>query len=328
MFNFISKNIIYFITRTSILVGGQAVIEGVMMRVPGAYATAVKDPEGNILVDYHAFSSLTTKKGIFSFPIFRGMIHLYESMKIGYGTLQWSADNAMPSEKNQSKVVDSILTILSVLFAIGLFFIIPIYFASYLESYFNARNNNVLFFNLVSGFARISLFLTYLYSISFMKDVNRLFQYHGAEHKVVYNFESGQDLNVLNAQKFQKEHPRCGTSFIFIVMMVAIVSFSIIDLIASSLFIEDLTPMIRIPLHLIFLPLVAGFSYEVLKFIAKHQKHLIFQILSYPGLMLQKITTKEPSNNQVSIALKALTSAFGDDLYRYKGQEYQADAIG
>ena len=314
--------------KPNILVGGQAVIEGVMMRVPGAYATAVKNPKGDILIDCHPFSSLTLKGGIFNLPIIRGIIHLYESMKIGYGTLQWDADNAMPSDKEQNKILDSILTIFSILFAIGLFFIIPIYFASYIESYFNSRSSNVLLFNIISGFTRISLFLTYLYSISFMKDVNRLFQYHGAEHKVVYNFESGEDLNIENAQKFKKEHPRCGTSFIFIVMIVAIISFSMIDLIISTFFIKDLTPIIRILFHLLFLPLVAGFSYEVLKFIAKHQKHFIFQILSYPGLMLQKITTQEPTNNQVDIALQALSSAFGNNLYKYKGQEYQADAIG
>ena len=311
--------------KTSILVGGQAVIEGVMMRVPGAYATAVKKNTGEIVLDYHSFNSLTTQHKIFNFPIIRGMIHLYESMKIGYQTLQWSADIAEPNEKT-NKILDSILSFFSILFAIGLFFGIPIFLAEILQNYIFS-NQNLFTFNLLSGLIRIILFLTYLFLISFLQDVKRLFQFHGAEHKTVYNFESGKDINPKNASKFPKEHPRCGTSFVFIVMLVAIISFTIIDTVLTNMGV-DLTVLKRLLIHIPCIPIVAGFSYEVLKIIAKFQKYLFFQILAFPGLMLQKITTHTPNEEQLEVAISALSHAFGDNLSNFKGKKFNADAIG
>ena len=325
MLYFVYRNILLLLMRSTILVGGQAVIEGVMMRVPGAYATAVKKNNGEIALDYHPFYSLTTQNKIFSLPIIRGMIHLYESMKIGYQTLQWSADIATPNQQT-NKVLDSILSFLSILFAISLFFGVPILLADILQSYISS-NQNMFVFNIISGVVRIILFLTYLILISFLEDVNRLFQFHGAEHKTVYNFESGKEINPENASNFPKEHPRCGTSFVFIVMLVAIISFTIIDTILTNIGIE-LTVIKRLLIHIPCIPIVAGLSYEVLKIIAKFQKYLFFKILAFPGLMLQKITTQNPNEEQLEVAIQALSHAFGDDLSNFKGKQFNADAIG
>ena len=216
------------ISQFSILVGGQAVLEGVMIRVPGAYATAVRDAEGNIQFDRHKFKSKIEIYPLLKLPLLRGIIGLFESLKIGYSTLQWSAEISMLEEKGSddpSKFVDVLVTIFSIALALGLFFVAPIGLTSWLFD----KDQDAFIFNLISGVFRVIFFITYLAIISLMKDVRRLFQYHGAEHKTVYNFESGKELNISNAQQFPTQHPRCGTSFLFIIMIVAILSFAILD---------------------------------------------------------------------------------------------------
>ena len=326
MLYLVYRNILLLIMRSTILVGGQAVIEGVMMRVPGAYATAVRKKDGGIEIKSHSFESMITNNRFLSLPIIRGMIHLYESMKIGYGTLQWSAEISEPNINQSNKFLDSILSLLSIVFAIGLFFGLPIISADFFLNYFSFKEDTLIF-NIISGVIRIALFLIYLISISFLKDVHRLFQFHGAEHKTVYNFESGQNINIDNAKLFSKEHPRCGTSFIFIVMLVSIFSFTIIDTFIIALGV-DLTVIKRLLFHIPCIPLVAGLSYEVLKIIAKYQKYYLFKIFAYPGLLLQKITTQNPDNSQLEVAIAALKNAFGDNLSHYEGKEFNADAIG
>ena len=326
MLYLVYRNILLFIMRSTILVGGQAVIEGVMMRVPGAYATAVRKKDGGIEIKRHSFESMITNNRFLSLPIIRGMIHLYESMKIGYGTLQWSAEISDPNINQSNKFLDSILSLLSIVFAIGLFFGLPIISADFFLNYFSFKEDTLIF-NIISGIIRIALFLIYLISISFLKDVHRLFQFHGAEHKTVYNFESGQNINIDNAKLFSKEHPRCGTSFIFIVMLVSIFSFTIIDTFIIALGV-DLTVIKRLLFHIPCIPLVAGLSYEVLKIIAKYQKYYLFKIFAYPGLLLQKITTQNPDDSQLEVAIAALKNAFGDNLSHYEGKEFNADAIG
>ena len=324
MLKLLYRSILFILMRTTILVGGQAVIEGVMMRVPGAYATAVRKSDGTIELDYHQFKSKTLYNSFYSLPIVRGMIHLYESMSIGYQTLQWSVEVNEPNQST-NKILDTALSLISIIFSLGLFVGIPILAADFLQNYFLDKNSFI--FNLISGIVRIILFLTYLISISFMKDIKRLFQFHGAEHKTVYNFESGKELNIQNAMDFPKEHPRCGTSFIFIVMLVSIISYSIIDgcLILSGV---DLTVIKRLLIHIPCLPLVAGFSYEVLKITAQFQTYFIFKALAFPGLMLQKITTQTPDDAQLEVAIDALKHAFGDELNKYSGQQFKAEAVG
>ena len=317
------SQILIIINQTSILVGGQAVLEGVMMRVPGAYATAVRDSGGKIHTQRHDFHSISDTHLYLKKPILRGMINLFESLKIGFSTLQWSADIAFPEEqKNNSKLLDFIMTCVSIILAISIFFIAPIGLTTWLFD----DEQNAMKFNFISGLFRICFFLIYLILISFMKDITRLFQYHGAEHKTVYNFESGKELTIQNAQSFPTQHPRCGTSFLFIIMLVAIISFAILDSIVIY-YVGELTVWIRLVLHIPFIPIVASMGYEVLKLTAKYNNNFLFKILSRPGLWLQNITTKEPNNKQVEVALKALTVAFDNNISHYAGKQFTAQAI-
>ena len=325
------KRILYHlrlvISQSSILVGGQAVMEGVMMRVPGAYATAVRDPDGNIQIDRHDFKSKVDTYPFLKMPLLRGIIGLFESLKIGYSTLQWSAEISLPEEeasKETSKFVDVLLTIFSLALALGLFFVAPIGLTSWLFD----KDQDAFIFNLISGMFRVIFFITYLVLISLMKDVRRLFQYHGAEHKTVYNFESGKELSISNAQQFPTQHPRCGTSFLFIIMLVAILSFAILDSVVLF-YVEELKIWMRLIFHIPFIPIVAGLGYEVLKLTAKHRSNIFFRALAQPGLWLQNITTKQPDDGQVEVALEALKEAFGDKLSQYSsGETYVAEAIG
>ena len=319
------KTILLSIMKPTILVGGQAVIEGVMMRVPGAYATAVRDPEGKIHVDRHNFKSITERSNFWNKPIFRGMAGLFEAMKMGMATLQWSADISMPEEKD--KKPNPIMEFLSTLFAIGLaitlFMIAPMWITTTLLDV----EREAVVFNMVSGGFRITFFVIYLLLISMMKDVKRLFQYHGAEHRVVYNFESGKDVDISNAQSFPTQHPRCGTSFMFIVLLSAIIVFSIIDTIVMSIT-DHMSLSLRLMVHLPMIPIVAGISYEVIKIISRKGDNIIFRMLRAPGLWLQNITTKNPEDDMVDVAITALKEAFGDQYDEMTGKEYVAEAIG
>jgi uncharacterized protein YqhQ len=253
------------------------------------------------------------------------MVGLFESLKIGFSTLQWSAKIITPeAEFNKtSRLSDVLMTILSIFLALGLFFIAPIG----LTTWFFDKDQDAFMFNLISGIFRVIFFLTYLILISLMKDIHRLFQYHGAEHKTVYNFEAGQELTVENAQSFPTQHPRCGTSFLFIIMIVAIFSFAILDTVMIY-YIGELKVWMRLTYHIPFMPIVAGMGYEVLKLTAKHRNNILFRSLAKPGMWLQNITTKQPDDEQVEVALQALKAAFGDDLKKYTGKTYVAEAIG
>ncbi len=327
----ISYHILYLLVmKTSILVGGQAVIEGVMMRVPGAYATALRRKDGSIVSKRYNFESIIEKKGLKNYFILRGMIHLYESMQIGYKTLNWSADIYEEGENDIKfkksffqNIIESISNIIAIIFAVSLFILLPLFTTTYIVD----DINQPIYFNIISGIIRIIIFLVYLLLISQLNDVKRLFQYHGAEHKTVYNFESGKELKVSEAQKFSTKHPRCGTSFIFIIMLVTIFSYTILDSIALQ-FLDSLSIPIRFSMHILFLPLIAGIGYEVLKFLASKQHIALFSYLSKPGLWLQHITTKSPDDSQIEVAIYALKDAFGDKLNLYGGQEYTADSIG
>ena len=330
--NLLIKTFYMICMKTSILVGGQAVIEGVMMRVPGAYATALRLKNGEIISKRFDFTSIIERYKMKNYFIIRGFLHLYESMKIGYQTLDWSAD-IYESENNNSKnnkesilntFFEKLVSIFSIVLSIGIFLGLPLYFSSILIP---GNTNSPFYFNIISGIIRITIFLVYLILISQLNDVKRLFQYHGAEHKTVYNFESGKELNIKNAQKFSTLHPRCGTSFIFIIMIVTIFSYTILDSIAL-LFIDNLNFSIRLIMHLLCLPLVAGIGYEVLKFLSNKQHILIFKYLSKPGLLLQNITTKEPDDLQLEIAIYALKTAFDNKIDQFKGKKYTAESIG
>lgn len=312
-----------------ILVGGQAVIEGVMMRVPGAYATAVRRPDGEIEIKRENFTSIADRIPFFKKPLLRGIISMFESLKIGLETIQLSANIAMQAEnaaKPANKTKDRIATTISTILAFGLAFLLFGFLPLWLTTKLLNIERKALAFNLVVGAWRILFFLMYLWLISFMKDIQRLFQYHGAEHKVVFTFESGQDLTVENAKPFKTYHPRCGTSFIFIVMMVGILLFALIDAVVIWGF-GSISLVARLIYHLALLPLVAGIGYEFLKLSAKFQHKRFTQWLIAPGLWLQRITTKPPTDDQIEVAIAALKGAFGEHYAEFAGREYIAEAV-
>ena len=245
-------------------------------------------------------------------------------MKLGYSTLQWSADIAAPPEnpnKKQSKVSDIFTTIFSVGLAVSLFLILPMWITT---NFLNVEKD-ALWFNLISGGFRIAFFVIYLALISLLKDVRRLFQYHGSEHRVVYNFESGKELTIQNSQSFPTQHPRCGTSFLFIVLLSAILIFAVVDTVIISV-IGTISLPIRLLFHIPVIPIVSGIGYEVIKLTARKES-LLFRILRKPGLWLQHITTSHPEDEMVEVAITALKSAFGDEYENMTGKEYKAEAI-
>ena len=320
------KRILILLTmKPNILVGGQAVIEGVMMRVPGAFSTAVRNPNGEIIIKREKFRSIVEYSKFWSKPIFRGMASLYEAMKMGMATLQWSADVSFPDEKRDGlldELIDYGTSLFSILLAIGLFMFLPMWITTQLLQI----EKEAVWFNLSSGAFRIIFFIIYLFMISLMSDIKRLFQYHGAEHKVVYNFESGKEINSINAQSFPTQHPRCGTSFMFIVLISAIVVFSLVDTVLIY-FYGSISLFERLLFHLPFIPLVSGISYEIIKLTAKYNSFL-FHILKAPGIWLQNITTKEPDDKMIEVSISALKNAFGDEFENYRGKKYTAEAIG
>lgn len=312
-----------------ILVGGQAVIEGVMMRVPGAYATAVRRPDGEIEIKHEKFQSIAERIPIFKKPFLRGMISMFESLKIGLGTIQLSADIAMQAEvkdKPPTKAKEKLTTAITTIFAFGLAFLLFGFLPLWLTTRLLNIERQALLFNLVVGAWRILFFLIYLWLISLMKDIQRLFQYHGAEHKVVFTFESGRELTVENTRPFKTFHPRCGTSFIFIVMIVGILLFALIDALVIGTF-GSISLATRLIYHLGLLPLVAGIGYEFLKLSARFQNRAFTRWLIAPGLWLQRITTKPPSDDQLEVAIAALKGAFGERYAEFAGREYIAEAV-
>ncbi len=293
-------------------VGGQAVIEGVMMRAKGMIATAVRRPDGKIVVKKEEFRSLAERYPIFRIPVIRGAVGLIEMMYIGIKTLNYSAEIAldessgdeMAPEKSQSTFSLLAAIVVALALGIGIFFFIPLFFATL---FFRVEQQPLLF-NLVAGAIRVTILIAYLYSISLMKDVYRLFQYHGAEHKAVFTFEQNAPLEISSAMQFTRFHPRCGTSFVLLVMLVSILLFSLLDT-AVLLTYGSLSLTIRLTTHIPFIPIVGGISYEVLKFSAKHASSPLGRLLVAPGLWLQKITTKEPDETQMEVSLCAIKAA-------------------
>ncbi len=307
-------------------VGGQAVIEGVMMRSPRRIATAVRRASGKIEVKVQEFQSLVQRKKWLNIPIFRGAVTLIEVMVLGIKTLQWSADKAIEDEeakeiaegkkvkkKNKKTGMSTASAVFSISIALILgvsaFFVLPLYLTTNL---FNIEKQ-ALAFNLVAGSIRIVFFLLYIWGISFMKDVKRLFEYHGAEHKTVFAFEDKVILSPENVTQYSTFHPRCGTSFLVIVMLVSLIFFAFVDTVIM-LWSGGISLFMRLAVHLPMIPVVGGLSYEVLKASAANLDNAIVRFLTAPGLGLQRITTSQPDAQQLEVAIAALQAALGDDL--------------
>jgi uncharacterized protein YqhQ len=305
-------------------VGGQAVIEGVMMRSPKRFATAIRRSSGEIEINTKEYVSLIQRKKYLNIPIVRGAITLIEVMILGIKTLQWSADKAMEDleeedrkkgkkvkKKNKAgmSTASAIFTIsIALLIGIGMFFALPLFLTTEL---FNIEKEALLF-NLVAGGIRIIFFLLYVWGISFMKDVKRLFQYHGAEHKSIFAFEDKVFLSPANVQKYTTFHPRCGTSFIVIVMLISLIFFAFLDTLIIS-YTGNISLVVRLLTHLPLIPVVGGISYEALKASAKHADSKSVHFLIAPGLGLQRITTSQPDDDQVEVAICALKAALGEE---------------
>lgn len=307
-------------------IGGQAVIEGVMMRGPRSAATAVRRSNGDIVVKREEYVSLNERFGLRKVPVLRGAVGLIDMMVLGIRTLNWSAEIAMmdaepasagkagAEPKGQSKVALAATLVFALGLGILIFFVTPLFLASLLFEI----EQTALLFNVVAGMIRICILIGYLGVISLMPDIKRLFQYHGAEHKAVFAFELNDLLEPSAVQKHTRFHPRCGTSFLLIVMFVAIVSFAILDSFLIR-WLGEMTLLIRLATHLPLIPVVGGIAYEIIKLSAKHSATWWGSIIVAPGLWLQKITTREPDESQLQVAIVALKCALGvEDASRYE----------
>ncbi|MDI3504273.1 MAG: hypothetical protein PWP64_1209 [Candidatus Cloacimonadota bacterium] len=310
--------------KKEINVGGQAVIEGVMMRGPERLATAVRRKNGDIELKLIPFISLTQRIKIFGIPIIRGFVSLIEMMKIGISTLTFSADRfeldlkaeaeaSGEKSKQKSKAAQKTEEIISYIIAFGLAFLLfgllPYKLADWMQ-----LSKQDFFFNLFAGGIRVVFFVLYVWLISLMKDVKRLFRYHGAEHKNVNAYEHDSSLKVDEIQNYTTIHPRCGTSFMFFVLLVSILIFSITDTLVSQFIIHGTIPVyLRLGYHLLLIPFISGVSYEVLKFSGRNLNHPIVKVLTVPGMALQRITTQAPDDEMVETALVAMKAALDMD---------------
>lgn len=293
-------------------VGGQAVIEGVMMRGSKGQATAIRKPNGKIEIDVKKMVPLTKKYKFLNIPFIRGIFVLIDSLITGINTLNYSASFFEEEGEEESKFElwlkdkfgeksnDLIIggtMILSFILAIGLFIALP----TGIASLFNMLNLPPIALNLIEAVIRIVILLIYMYSISKMEDIYRVFQYHGAEHKSIFCYEAGEELTVENVRKFSRFHPRCGTNFLFLIMFVSIIIFSFTG---WGNFFE------RLILRILLIPIVSGITYELIKWLGK-SNNMLSKIIAYPGLKLQELTTKEPDDDQLEVAIAALMSAEG-----------------
>ncbi len=300
------KSLILQSDKSQVLVGGQAVIEGVLMRIPESWAVAVRTPKNEI--KFLAEKSPELGKGLFSrIPFVRGNIILFKSLALGIKALNYSAQVAMEEEnkeKEQKKETPFYLFItvaISLLIGLLLFFYLPL-FATQLVSKSFEFGRNSFSFNIIDGIFRIVVFLLYLFFILFLKDIRRVFAYHGAEHKVVHTWEAKEELSVENARKHSRLHERCGTSFLLFVMVVSIFFFTIVP--------HSYPFWAKALSRIVFLPLIAGTSYELIRLTAKFQNCIFLKPLLWPGLWLQYFfTTREPDDSMLEVAIKALNKA-------------------
>lgn len=293
-------------SKEDIVIGGQAVIEGVMMRSPKFLTIALRRADGGILVKKNPYIALTKRKRWLNIPIVRGAIVLVESLYLGLKALTFSADQAMEEKvteatsqadyeiKSMGKAFGTLWPILMVIVGVslgmGLFFYLPLIITDFLGV------KGGILFNLVDGMVRIGIFLVYIWAIGLWKETRRIFEYHGAEHKSIATFEVGEELTINNARRHTTVHARCGTSFLVVVMIVSIGIF---------IFLGKPTTIAERLTRFLFIPLIAGISYEIIK-VSSHSGNRLIQLLVKPGLWLQKITTREPDDGQLEVAIMAL----------------------
>jgi len=295
----------------NIQVGGQAIIEGVMMRSPDRVAIAVRRPDGKIVLKNDPYVSLTKRHKLWGLPIIRGAVVLIESMVIGIKALAFSGDIAVVEEqkkeknqpKNKKPGLSNLWLIVTILFSLGAGFALFFYLPLVLTDLIGAKTG--FWFNIVDGFFRIVIFLLYLGLIALWKDIQRIFRYHGAEHKTIFAYEDGKELTVENSKAYTPHHPRCGTSFILTVLLLSIFIFMLLGRPES---IADRF------IRLAFVPLIGGISYEFIKLSDRKKNNPLVKLFIKPGLWLQKITAREPDESMLEVALVALKGSLGNEF--------------
>lgn len=281
--------------------GGQAVIEGVMMRGRKSIAIAVRKADGHIVMREDPLNSIMSRLTFLRWPLIRGVVALFEAMVLGIKALSFSASQFSEEDEEELGPKEIAVTMgLSLLLTVGLFVVLPAFIIRLLDS---AISNNVLL-NTVEGALKITLFLSYVAAISYLDDIRRVFQYHGAEHKAINCLEAGDSLTVDNVRRHSVIHKRCGTSFIILVLMVSIFIFSFFG---RPPFFE------RVLLHLMLLPVVAGISYEIIRLAGRKEAPWIIQVISKPGMWTQRLTTREPDDQQIEVAIQSLNAVLAKD---------------
>ena len=305
-------------------IGGQAVLEGVMMKNKELYAVAVRKPDGEIEIDTEEYHGILHGSRFTKVPFIRGVFNFIDSFILGMRTLDYSAsfyedkdaaDTAADKMLgDKSRKTFSVLTILiSFVLAIGIFMVLPYYLSTLLERY--VRNASLL--AIFEGLIRLLIFLIYIVAITAMKDIKRLYQYHGAEHKCINCIERGHNLNVHNVLRSSRYHRRCGTSFLLFVMLVSIILF---------MFITVKNPILKVVIRILLIPVIAGISYELIRLAGK-KDNVLTRFISAPGLLLQRLTTKEPDEEMVAVAIKSVEAVFDWRAFLKENFEYEDDEL-
>jgi len=274
----------------SLAFGGQAVIEGVMIRSREHMVICVKQPNGEILTETEEINSLSQRHRVLRLPVIRGIVALFETLYLGVKSLFFSANAVLEDESEKFSYREIAITIVMTLALTSFFMVVPFLLTTLLKF-------TGVIFNIVEAMVRLTIFLIYLMLVSLWGEFKRVLQYHGAEHKAINAYEAGVPLNVTNARKFSRLHPRCGTSFIFIVVLVSILLFSIMP---------NLGFFVRLAYRVLLIPVIGAVSYEILKFSDRHRNSKIMKIVVMPGLGLQCLTTREPDDDMLAVALKAV----------------------
>ena len=307
-------------------IGGQAVLEGVMMKNKEKYAVVVRKPDGEIEVEVETYQGLAHGSKFKELPFIRGIFNFLDSLILGTRALNYSAsfyeeeegketkfDKAMDkmSGGNGEKLLSGIVTVISIVLAVGIFIVLPYFISSLFESFI--RNRSLM--AIIEGVIRIALFLLYVWGISAMKDIRRLYQYHGAEHKCINCIEKGRPLTVHNVMRSSRLHKRCGTSFIFFVMLVSIVLFFFIQ-------VDNMAE--KVILRILLMPVVAGISYEIIR-LAGRTDNIFIKILSAPGMWIQRMTTREPDESMAEVAIASVEAVFDWKKYLQDTFGYEVD---
>ena len=308
-------------------IGGQAVLEGIMMKNKDDYAVAVRKPDGEIEVGVYKYKVASPLKTVYKIPFIRGVFSFIDSLVLGMKSLNYSASfiededeikknkELSEEEKNKKdkkdKALMSFTMVLSVVIAIGLFMVLPYALSSLLKGFINSRTT----LTVIEGIFRFLIFISYILLVSRMEDIQRTYMYHGAEHKCINCIEHGMELNVENVQKSSKQHKRCGTSFLFFVMLVSLF---------FCFFITTSSPVLRVVIRIALFPVIAGVSYEIIR-LAGNSDNKLVNMLSKPGLLVQNLTTKEPTDDMVEVAIKAVEAVFDWKKYLKENFDYKYD---